>query len=77
MKTIVSRSCGRRRLLYGLIVEEARKHGMAGATVVRGEMGLGKAGRIHTAKVLRLSEDLPIIVEIVDSLESIENFLPV
>jgi hypothetical protein len=65
------------RLLYELIVEEARKHGMAGATVVRGEMGFGKASRIHTAKVLRLSEDLPIIVEIVDSPENIESFLPV
>ena len=62
--------------LYEAIVQEARKRGMAGATVVRGIMGFGKASRIHTAKVLRLSEDLPLVIEIVDIPEKIEAFLP-
>jgi len=64
------------RPLYEVIVEEARKRGMAGATVLRGVMGFGKASRIHTMKILRLSEDLPIIIEIVDKPERIEEFLP-
>lgn len=64
------------RPLYEVIVEEARKRGMAGATVLQGAMGFGKASRIHTAKILRLSEDLPIIIEIVDTAERIEAFLP-
>ena len=64
------------RPLYEIIVEEARKHGMAGATVLRGFLGFGANSRIHTAKVLRLSEDLPIVVEIVDSEENIRAFLP-
>jgi hypothetical protein len=63
--------------LYESIVLQAREAGLAGATVVRGVMGFGKHSILHTAKILRLSEDLPIIVEIVDSLESIEKFLPV
>jgi PII-like signaling protein len=63
--------------LYEAIVLEARKAGLAGATVVRGVMGFGRHSVVHTAKILRLSEDLPMIVEIVDSLEKIENFLPV
>lgn len=62
--------------LYEVIVEEARKRGMAGATVLRGFLGFGANSRIHTAKVLRLSEDLPIVVEIVDSEENIRAFLP-
>jgi PII-like signaling protein len=62
--------------LYEVIVLEARKRGMAGATVLRGVMGFGADSRMHTAKVLRLSEDLPIIVEIVDSPERIAAFLP-
>ena len=62
--------------LYEAIVNEARKRGMAGATVVRGIMGFGKASRIHTAKILRLSEDLPVVIEIVDNPERIEAFLP-
>jgi hypothetical protein len=64
------------RPLYEGIVEEARKRGMAGATVVRGVMGFGKASRIHTAKILRLSMDLPIVIEIVDKPERIAAFLP-
>ena len=62
--------------LYEVIVEEARKRGMAGATVLRGFLGFGAASRIHTSKVLRLSEDLPVVVEVVDSEERIEAFLP-
>jgi uncharacterized protein len=64
------------KLLYESIVQEARKRGMAGATVLRGIMGFGAHSRMHTAKILRLSEDLPIIVEIVDTPERIADFLP-
>lgn len=64
------------RPLYEAIVEEARKRGLAGATVIRGLMGFGKASLIHTAKILRLSEDLPLVIEIVDTTERIEAFLP-
>ncbi|MFQ6757117.1 MAG: DUF190 domain-containing protein [Deltaproteobacteria bacterium] len=64
------------RPLYELIVEEARKRGLAGATVTRGIMGFGRNSRIHTAKILRLSEDLPLVIEIVDSPERIAAFLP-
>jgi len=64
------------RPLYEVIVQEARKRGMAGATVLRGMMGFGAHSRMHTAKILRLSEDLPIIVEIVDKPERIAEFLP-
>jgi PII-like signaling protein len=63
--------------LYESIVLQAREAGLAGATVLRGVMGFGKNSVLHTAKILRLSEDLPMIVEIVDSLEKIESFLPV
>ena len=62
--------------LYEAIVLKARQMGLAGATVTRGVMGFGKHSIIHTAKILRLSEDLPMIVEIADSLENIERFLP-
>ncbi len=62
--------------LYESIVLKARERGLAGATVTRGVMGFGKKSILHTAKILRLSEDLPMIIEIVDSLERIENFLP-
>ncbi len=62
--------------LYEAIVLEARAAGLAGATVTRGLMGFGAHSRIHTAKVLRLSEDLPIIVEIADHADKIESFLP-
>ncbi len=60
--------------LYEKIVLEAKSFGLAGATVTKGIMGFGKDSRIHTAKILRLSEDLPIVVEIVDTLEMIESF---
>jgi PII-like signaling protein len=62
--------------LYEAIILKARERGLAGATMLRGLMGYGAASRIHTAKILRLSEDLPVIVEIVDSAEKIEAFLP-
>ncbi len=65
------------RPLYEAIVLAAREHGLAGATVLRGPMGFGASSRIHTAKILRLSEDLPMIVEIVDLEERIHEFLPV
>ena len=64
------------RPLYEVIVEEARAAGLAGATVLRGTLGFGASHRIHTAKILRLSEDLPMVVEIVDRPERIGNFLP-
>src|SRR6266705_540675 len=63
--------------LYEWIVRQAREHGLAGATVLRGVEGFGAHSRLHTAKILRLSEDLPIVLEIVDSREKIESFLPV
>jgi len=62
--------------LYEVIVEEARKRGLAGATVLHGVLGFGANSRIHTAKILRLSEDLPVIIEIVDKPERIAMFLP-
>ena len=62
--------------LYEWIVREARQHGLAGATVLRGVEGFGAHSRVHTAKILQLSEDLPIIIEIVDTMEKIEAFLP-
>jgi hypothetical protein len=63
--------------LYEWIVRQAREHGLAGATVLRGLEGFGAHSRLHTAKILRLSSDLPIVVEIVDTIEKIEAFLPV
>ena len=62
--------------LYEAIVLLARKEGMAGATVLKGFMGFGCKSHMHTAKILRLSEDLPIIIEMVDSEEKISRFLP-
>lgn len=62
--------------LYEWIVRQAREHGLAGATVLRGLEGFGAHSRLHTAKVLRLSSDLPIVVEIVDTIDRIESFLP-
>ncbi|HEU0039789.1 MAG TPA: DUF190 domain-containing protein [Verrucomicrobiae bacterium] len=62
--------------LYEAIVLKARELHLAGATVLRGPMGFGKSSRLHTAKILRLSMDLPLIIEIVDSEEKIEAFLP-
>ena len=64
------------RPLYEMIVEEARQQGLAGATVLRATLGFGAHSRIHTAKVLRLSEDLPMVVEIVDTPDKIAAFLP-
>jgi PII-like signaling protein len=64
-----------RRPLYEAIVTRAREMHLAGATVLRGPMGFGKASRLHTAKILRLSEDLPIVVEIVDAEERINAFV--
>jgi len=63
--------------LYEAIVLKAREMHLAGATVLRGPLGFGHSSRLHTAKILRLSEDLPIIIEIVDSEEKIDAFLPV
>ena len=62
--------------LYEAIVLKAREAHLAGATVLRGPMGFGKASRLHTAKILRLSMDLPLVIEIVDSEENINLFLP-
>lgn len=62
--------------LYEWIVLKARDRGMAGATVLRGLEGFGAHSRLHTAKILRLSSDLPIVVEIVDTENKIESFLP-
>ncbi len=64
------------RPLYEMIVELALRRGLAGATVLRGVSGFGANSRIHTAKILRLSEDLPMVVEIVDAPDRIEAFLP-
>ncbi|MGE4422002.1 MAG: DUF190 domain-containing protein [Pseudodesulfovibrio sp.] len=64
------------RLLHEAIVEEARKRGMVGATVMRGTIGFGANSLVHTAKILRLSEDLPVVVEIVDKPDRIAAFLP-
>ena len=63
--------------LYEAIVMRAREMHLAGATVLRGPMGFGKSSRMHTAKILRLSMDLPLVIEIVDSEEKIQSFLPV
>src|SRR5438067_13394722 len=62
--------------LYEAIVLKAREMHLAGATVLRGPMGFGKSSRMHTAKILRLSMDLPVVIEIVDSEEKIQSFLP-
>ena len=63
------------RPLYEWLVEEAQRQGLAGATVVRGLMGFGKKSRIHTTRILRLSADLPVIVEIVDTRDRLEAYL--
>lgn len=65
------------RPLYEAIVLKAREMHLAGATVLRGPMGYGHSSRLHTTKILRLSEDLPLVIEIVDSEEKIEEFLRV
>lgn len=63
--------------LYEAIILKAREMGIAGATMLRGLMGFGAASRIHTAKILRLSQDMPIVIEIVDSADKIDSLLPV
>lgn len=62
--------------LYEAIVQLARRQGLAGATVIKGFEGFGAHSRMHTAKLLRLSEDLPIVIEIIDTEEQIEKILP-
>lgn len=64
------------RPLYEAIVLKAREAHLAGATVLRGGMGFGHSSRLHTAKILRLSEDLPLVIEIVDAEDKINAFLP-
>jgi len=64
------------RPLYEAIVTRVRKEGLAGATVIRGIEGFGAHSRIHSSRILRLSEDLPIVIELVDSAENIERVLP-
>ncbi len=66
-----------RKPLYEAIVMAAREAHLAGATVLHGSMGYGATSRIHTSKILRVSEDLPVIVEIVDTPDKIQAFLPV
>ena len=63
--------------LYEAIVLKAREQHLAGATVIRGVMGFGRSSRIHTSKILRLSYDMPLVIEIVDSEEKINAFLPI
>lgn len=63
--------------LYEVLVMKAREMHLAGATVLRGPLGFGASSRIHTTKILRLSMDLPVVVEIVDSREKIDAYLPV
>lgn len=63
--------------LYAAIVQEARKHGLAGATVARGVMGYGAGIAIHEPHVFRFSHDLPVVIEIIDSEEKIASFLPI
>jgi len=63
--------------LYEALVLKARELHLAGATVLRGPMGYGASSRMHTAKILRLSMDLPVVIEIIDSAEKIDAFLPV
>lgn len=63
--------------LYEAVVLQAREMHLAGATVLRGPMGYGRSSHLHTAKILRLSEDLPLVIEIVDAEDKINSFLPV
>ncbi|MCL4543897.1 MAG: DUF190 domain-containing protein [Chloroflexi bacterium] len=64
------------KVLYVAIVQEARKHGMAGATVARGVMGYAGTGALHEPHLFRLSTELPVVIEIIDSEEKIQDFLP-
>jgi PII-like signaling protein len=61
--------------LHEALVLKARKLGMAGATVIRGPIGFGRSSHLHTAKILRLSEDLPVVIELVDSEPKIAQFI--
>ena len=61
--------------LFEWIIRRAREEGLAGATVVRGLAGFGASSRLHTSKILRLSSDLPVVVEIVDTIDAVESFL--
>jgi PII-like signaling protein len=63
--------------LYESIVMKARENHLAGATVLRGPLGFGHSSRLHTTKILRLSQDLPMVIEIVDAPDKIDAFLPV
>ena len=63
--------------LYEWLVRKARENGLAGATVLRGLEGFGAKSHLHTAKILRLSSDLPLVIEIVDTIEKIEAFMPI
>lgn len=63
--------------LFEWIVRQARREGLAGATVLRGVEGYGAHSRLHTAKILRLSEDLPVVIEIVDTADKIDQFIPI
>jgi uncharacterized protein len=65
-----------RKPLYQAIVEMLREEGMAGATVLRGIEGFGATSHLHTARILRLSEDLPIVIEVADTAERIEAIMP-
>ncbi|ULB12449.1 DUF190 domain-containing protein (plasmid) [Cereibacter azotoformans] len=65
----------RGRPLYEALVFKARELGLAGATVLRGAMGFGRSSRMHTAKILRLSDDLPLVIEVIDSEENVERLL--
>ena len=64
------------RPLYQAIVERVRKEGLAGATVIRGIEGFGAKSHLHTSRILRLSEDMPVVVEIVDTAERVDGLLP-
>jgi hypothetical protein len=64
------------KALYEQIVLKARELGLAGATVIHGTMGFGASSRVHTAKILRLSEDLPIVIELVDTEENVNKLMP-
>ena len=63
--------------LYEKIVFEAREHGLAGATVIKGIMSYGASSHVHRAKLIELSEDLPIVIEMIDQADKIESFLPI
>ena len=65
------------RLLYEAILISAKENGLAGGTVLKGVMSFGASSRVHRARLIELSEDMPIVVEIIDSAEKIDSFLPV